>query len=172
MYFTENLAKIFPIHFWAKLPDEFHPLGVLIMGMNIASNISLLQKEIDNFATHRAHSRKKKLGSGGPISSLFFEVKDTPHFLWKFTGEIFCDYCNHISKRIIESGSLFSITTQVLSDYSSCCTSAIKHSMSDYRIVCPIDGKDITMKKSIDLILNYYCCTLDYAEDLCYNQLI
>ena len=28
------------------------------------------------------------------------------------------------------------------------------------------------MKKSIDLIPNYYCCTLYYAEDLCYNQLI
>jgi len=63
------------------LPDEVHPLGVLLQGIQGAKTLPHIQKCVDNNIQYRAKHLKEKIGKGGPISALFSEFKNMRYLL-------------------------------------------------------------------------------------------
>jgi hypothetical protein len=166
LFFHELKDATFPILNGPSLPNEIHPLGVLLKGIDESLTIAQIQKHIDGFVSYRSRGFKEKAGSGAPISSLFAQLKDLPPFTWSFTSAIACDSCNHASVRTFDSEPFFTISTSSLTNSGGFCTEAIKLSLEDYVTECLIDKTVIKVHKTITKVPNYYCCVLEYAEDL------
>jgi len=60
LFYRDFGEEIFPEIIGPKLPNEMHPLGVLILGMNSAQSIAQIQKEVDKYVTYRAKYKKEK----------------------------------------------------------------------------------------------------------------
>ena len=164
IFYYDYSESIFPNVTGPKLPGELHPLGVLLTGIEEATNLQSLQKVIDNYGVYRAQNLKEKPGKGGDIFSLFGELRNLSHFQWVFSITEVCE-CGQNS-RIANSDPLITISTSSLIEVFGSCSEAIKLSLSDYYGTCFKDNKQTKIQKTIKKIPNYYCCNLDYAENL------
>jgi len=62
--------------------------------------------------------------------------------------------------------TLFVISLSSFQEVVGLCSVAIKNSLDDYMGQCSKDYSLIKINKSINKIPNYYCCALEYVEDL------
>ena len=54
---------------------------------------------------------------------------------------------------------------------SGSCTDAIIESLKDYTIICALDKKEILSQRTVIDTPQYYCCSLEYAEDAMMGKL-
>ena len=92
---------MFPPMTGPVLPDEIHPLGVLLKEIDKAKTLSNVQKAVDKYVNYRAKYHKEKVGKGGPISTFFLEFKNMIYFTWAFDVNFVCCRCNKEIKRSI-----------------------------------------------------------------------
>jgi len=166
VFFYEHKDDIFPRIEGPCLPDEIHPMGTLFKGIDNAITLSMVQKSIDKYINYRWKSKGEKVGKGGSFCTLFSEFKDSPLFTWKFSVISKCTDCPTSSQRHVESGPLLIIPTFLLQAHSGICSNAIRESLKGYVITCPKHKKEVVVEKKFAYIPNYYCCVLDYAEEL------
>ena len=89
-----------------------------------------------------------------------------PIFTWKFSLVSKCPNCSLPSQRSYESNPFFVISTDSLQKHSGLCSDVIRKSLKDYIKTCSIHKREIVGEKIITSASNYYCCVLDYAEEL------
>lgn len=166
IFYQDFGESIFPSVTGPKLPNELHPLGVLLKGVNEASTTAQLQKVVDNYVNYRSKSKGEKVGKGATIAALFSEFKGLKHFTWKFKTELECDNCGETFIRTFDSDPLITIPSSSLIENLGYCSSSIKNSLESYLTKCPNDGDERLLQKFIITSPDYYCCILEYAEDI------
>ena len=134
--------------------------------MDEATSLSTLQKAVDKYIAYRSQSLKEKPGKGGHINSLFSELKNLPQFTWSFNLKFICDHDDTPIIRTFESEPLFTISAFSLRESDGHCSNAIKLSLDSYTGHCPQDNKQVLVEKIINKVPRYYCCMLEYAEDI------
>ena len=166
IFYKDFADTIFPPLLGPKLPNELHPVGTLLKEMNDAPTLPLLQKTIDNYILYRSKSKGEKPGKGGPIATLFTEFKGVTQFTWKFETQFKCNQCGESFSRTFDSDPIHVISSSSLLNLSGQVSLSIRESLGDYMASCPKEGKENLMRKTILFYPNYYCCLLDYSEDL------
>jgi len=166
IFFYDFSDTIFPPLTGPHLPDDLHPFGSLMKGIDEAKTLQTLQKAVDNYSVYRTRVFKEKIGKGADIFSLFTELKDMPQFIWYFSLNFFCNKCKNTNVKEIKSNVLFTITTSSLINSSGSISLAIQSSVSNYIGQCPKYHEATIIEKIITKIPNYYCCVLEYAEEL------
>jgi len=166
IFYYDFAEDIFPPIEGPKLPDEVHPLGVLLKDMNGASNLTIFQKSIDKYVNYRSRYLKEKAGEGGVLTVLFMQLKGLLQFTWRFKINFTCEACTMSSVKNYDSAPLFTISLATLQNDNGITSDVIKSSLRHYLGQCPLDYQYTIVKKEIIDIPNYYCCVLEYAEDI------
>jgi len=89
-----------------------------------------------------------------------------PQFVWSFDVNYKCDTCDYENMEKVNSDVLFAIPSSNIINFSGLISDAIKASLSGYVGQCPNYHSETIVEKSVSKIPNYYCCTLEYAEDI------
>ena len=165
IFYYDFTESIFPTITGPALPGELHPLSILLKEMNNASNLQAIQNAIDNYGAYRHKTLKEKTGKGGDIFSLFADLKDSVKFRWTLIANETCE-CGFNKVRTVMSNPLFTITSALLFSNCGSCSESIKATLSDFNGICPKDKKETSVTKILKEIPQYYCCNLEYTEDL------
>ena len=99
-------------------------------------------------------------------TTLFNDFDSLSLFQWKFNTIAECSNCPIPINRLVVSKPLINIDTNTLLSVGGVTSAAIILSLSDYGSQCPTHNKEIIVHKNISSFPEYYCCTMDYAEDL------
>jgi len=132
VFFNDFSEDIFPPIQGLKLPDEIHPLGVLLRDVDEADSLSMLQKGVDKYVTYRSQSLKEKSGKVGHIYSLFSELKNLPHFIWNCSLTFMCNHSNSPIIRNFDSEPIFTISTASLNQSDGFCSSTRRYTLGSY----------------------------------------
>ena len=166
IFYYDFVDEIFPPLPEPKLPNEIHSIGILLTEMRNSKTLTVFQKAVDKYIAYRSKYLKEKQGQRGVIVALFSEFKRMPHFTWTFQAKFVCKDCHYISTKTYSSEPLIQISFSSLQNENGLVSNTIQRSISSYLGQCPNDYKYTVVEKEIINVPNYYCCVLEYAEEI------